>query len=1063
MGRAQRRPISTNALSTTPDMPLEPGQLVRHIDDPAKTGTVTKQTRERSSGLQYRVNWNSAFGWHFEGELEVVDLDDDGDVYELIRQGRYGRVDDLRRLLTHVHLEGRLSNVVYAMGLTQTDFYPHQYKPLLTLLDSPVNGLLIADEVGLGKTIEAGLIWTELRARYDMRRLLVVCPAMLKDKWRSELTSRFGLEARIVNAADLLQDLESGQSREAAWIVSYQGIRAPRGWSSDEAESSQRSARARLADFLDDHVDEETLLDLVIFDEAHYMRNAETAAWRTGRLLCEVSKHQVMLSATPINLGSDDLYNMLRLLDPDHFGHVDDFRNVVAANKPVIAASDIVRRPSSDASSILEAMQEIKSSRYFVQSERVDRLLEQASLVRQWTNEKRVEFAAKVERLNLLAHIVSRTRKREVQTERVLRDVTVFDVDMSPIEAELYVAITEGTREYASANGIKHGFLLSMPQRMMASSPVALLRTWRDEAADPDALAIASDEADEDEERIQTESGTLKGYLARRALRSFDADDLAGQDTKFTSLKDALHRFVAEDSADKAILFTTFRGTARYLVERLSAEGIRAMLLMGGAEFDKEEVVDAFRAARDCRVLVCTDVAAEGVDLQFSRLVINYDLPWNPMRIEQRIGRIDRIGQESKRILIWNFVHKDTIDARILSRLSQRIGIFESTLGETEEILGEVKRLEDVLLSRHLTPAEEEALIAVAEVAIENIRKKQEELEREAIQLVAHGQQLLAQIEAARGEGKGITREDLIRYVHGYLATVEGCQFTAVRGVPDTFEIGLGSRLAAELDGFLRERHLVGKTALSTGLTRRCRFTDKIAERSKPGEEVVHRFHPIIRFLSQKTEESSSRYPLYAAKVVTDCVEPGRYALAARVASFAGLKEGDHLLASAVSLDRTTPVGDAAAEALLDSVRSRASDWPTAAEDVATEVGLAATEKCEDILDERYEALKDEKRREHEDRASVLGQLLDDHIRKKREGFENRIAKHERAALESADSARARRRRGLANAERTKLEKFLARMDTEREGLEIKRESFSVSPRDTCVLFVDVKAEECGS
>src|SRR5690606_18246200 len=152
-----------------------------------------------------------------------------------------------------------------------------------------------------------------------------------------------------------------------------------------------------------------------------------------------------------------------------------------------------------------------------------------------------------------------------------------------------------------------------------------LLRTWRDEAADPDALAIASDEADEDEERIQTESGTLKGYLARRALRSFDADDLVGQDRKFTSLKEALHRFVAEDSADKAILFTTCRGAARYLVERLSAEGIRAMLLMGGAEFDKEEVVDAFRAASDCRVLVCTDVAAEGVDLQFSRLVINYD------------------------------------------------------------------------------------------------------------------------------------------------------------------------------------------------------------------------------------------------------------------------------------------------------------------------------------------------------------------------------------------------------------------------------------------------------
>ncbi len=136
---------------------------------------------------------------------------------------------------------------------------------------------------------------------------------------------------------------------------------------------------------------------------------------------------------------------------------------------------------------------------------------------------------------------------------------------------------------------------------------------------------------------------------------------------------------MAEDRDAKAIVFTTFRGTARYLVERLSAENVEAGLLMGGAEFDKEAVVSAFREDRNCRVLVCTDVAAEGVDLQFCRLVVNYDLPWNPMRIEQRIGRIDRIGQMSKRILVWNFVHKDTIDALIIARLAKRISAKQET------------------------------------------------------------------------------------------------------------------------------------------------------------------------------------------------------------------------------------------------------------------------------------------------------------------------------------------------------------------------------------------------
>lgn len=1039
-------------------MPWSPGQLVRHVDDPAKIGTVTDQTRLRASGPQYRVNWNGRLDWHYEEELIKAELADD-DTHELIREGRYGRVDDLRRLLTHVHLAGRLANVVYAMGLTQTDFYPHQYKPLLTLLDSPVDGLLIADEVGLGKTIEAGLIWTELRARYNMRRLLVVCPAMLREKWRFELSSRFGLDARIVDAAELLQELDSSEHRERAWIISYQGIRIPGGWDSTDSETPRRPVRARLADLLYRHADGESLLDLVIFDEAHYMRNEGTGAWRTGSLLRDVSAHQVMLSATPINLGSDDLFNLLRLLDPDHFEFPDDFRNVVEANRPVIAASDVVRNPSSDARRIMDATYRIKSSRYFEKSERVDRLIEEAEAVDQWTNEKRVEFAAKIERLNLIAHIVSRTRKREVQTERILRDVTVFEAEMSPIEAELYHAITEGTREYALKNGIEHGFLLSTPQRMVASSPAALLRTWREDVVDADAMAIASDEADEDEDRVRDASSGLKRYLASRVLREFDAGELTRQDSKFAELKDALRRFLAEDREDKAIVFTTFRGTARYLVSRLSAENVEAGLLMGGQEFDKEAVVNAFREHRTCRVLVCTDVAAEGVDLQFCRLVVSYDLPWNPMRIEQRIGRIDRIGQQSNRILVWNFVHKETIDALILTRLARRIGVFESALGETEEILGEVRHLENVLLSKHLTANEETRLVEEVALAIENSKRRQEELERQAIQLVAHGQQLLAQIEAARGEGKTVTRHDLIRYVDGYLRTIPGCRVVAAHGEPDTYDIGLSPGLAAELDEFVKKENLVGKTGLGSGQTRRCRFTERITEKPKFGEEIVHRFHPIVRFLSHKVENCEDPFPLYASRVIADGITPGRYAVMIRSVSFSGVKEEEHLLVTAIPLDRDTPLNTQIAEALLDTVRKSGVDWPTVAIDVTADAGVAAVERCEEVLKDYYRALKDEKQRENRDRADVLSQLLDDHVHKKCDGFEKRIAGHETYALLYGGSPDGKRRKGLANAERKKMENFLARMETRRATLVRKSEAFNADPRDIYVLLVEAVGE----
>lgn len=1039
-------------------MSWNPGQLVRHIDDPAKVGTVMDQTRQRASGLQYRVNWNGRLDWHYEEELIAVESGDD-DVYELIREGRYGRVDDLRRLLTHVHLAGRLANVVYAMGLTQTDFYPHQYKPLLTLLDSPVNGLLIADEVGLGKTIEAGLIWTELRARYDMRRLLVVCPAMLREKWRLELSSRFGLDARVVDAATLLQELDSSEHRERTWIVSYQGIRIPSGWDPAERDTPRRSMRARIADLLYRHADQEPLLDLVIFDEAHYMRNEDTGAWRTGSLLRDVSTYQLMLSATPINLGSDDLFNVLRLLDPDHFEYPEDFRNIVQANRPVIAASDAVRDPTSDADRILAAIREIKSSHWFERSERVDHLIDEAETVVEWTNERRVDIAAKLERLNLLAHIVTRTRKREVQAERVVRDATVFEADMSPVERELYRAITEGTREYALANGIEHGFLLSTPQRMVASSPAALLRVWRDDGLDADALAVAMDETDEDEERLRETESRLKGWLARRVLRDFDLGDLSRNDTKFAEFSQALKRFLSEDREAKAIVFTTYRPTARYVVDRLSADNVEAGLLMGGAGFDKEAVLTAFREDRNCRVLVCTDIVAEGMDLQFCRLVINYDLPWNPMRIEQRIGRIDRIGQRSKRILVWNFVHKDTIDALILARLAKRIGVFESTLGETEEILGQVRRLEDVLLSRYLTAEEEVLLIEEVALAIENDKRKQEELEREAIQLVAHGQQLLAQIETARGEGKTVTRHDLIRYVDGYLRKVSGCRFVAARGESDTFDIGLSPGVAAELDEFVRWENLVGKTGLGTGQTRRCRFTDKITEKPKPGEEIVHRFHPIVRFLSRKTEDEGDRFPLYASRVATGSAAADRYALMTRLASFSGVKEEEHLLIAATSLYRDPPLDDRQAETLLDSVRKSGGDWPTVAVDVVPEVVVAAVERCEEILRDRYEALKGEKRRENRDRADLLSQLLDDHVGKKRVGFEKRIVNHETFASLYGSSPDGKRRKGLANAERKKLEDFLARMETRRATLARKSESFSAETREICVLLVDVVRE----
>jgi len=183
------------------------------IDDPGRQGRLTGHVRERPDGKVFQVRWHdNTTSWVPEYDLQQASADPD-DVFSLLKNKRFGRLNDLRRNLTFVHLSGKLANVVYSMDTTNTDFYAYQYKPVLTFLESPAGGILIADEVGLGKTIEAGLIWTELRARYGARRLVVVCPAMLREKWCDELRERFGVDAVQLSASELVNELKRNKHR----------------------------------------------------------------------------------------------------------------------------------------------------------------------------------------------------------------------------------------------------------------------------------------------------------------------------------------------------------------------------------------------------------------------------------------------------------------------------------------------------------------------------------------------------------------------------------------------------------------------------------------------------------------------------------------------------------------------------------------------------------------------------------------------------------------------------------------------------------------------------------
>ena len=192
---------------------MKPGDKVRLKANPGRIGILGNETDGPESRRRVLVNFldgNEQFV--LEASLEKVEKETPGP-YAMIARGRYGRVDDLRGAVTYYRLSGKLANLIYSLNTTNTQFFAYQFKPVLHFLDSPCRGILIADEVGLGKTIEAGLIWTELRARMDARRLLVVCPAMLREKWQMELSDRFGVQAEIVDAADLLKKLQTVRER----------------------------------------------------------------------------------------------------------------------------------------------------------------------------------------------------------------------------------------------------------------------------------------------------------------------------------------------------------------------------------------------------------------------------------------------------------------------------------------------------------------------------------------------------------------------------------------------------------------------------------------------------------------------------------------------------------------------------------------------------------------------------------------------------------------------------------------------------------------------------------
>ncbi|RFC50803.1 MAG: Superfamily II DNA or RNA helicase, SNF2 family [Verrucomicrobia bacterium] len=929
------------------------GMRVRVIGAPERQGTIASAPRTNDGRCFVKVDFDG--GVRNNTPVENLEpLPSHWDVIEEVAAGRFQPPEGLRRNLLHEKLNGRLTEIIYSMDASKTNFLAYQFKPVLRLLESPTNSLLIADEVGLGKTIEAGLIWTELRAREAAQTLLVVCPPHLVTKWRVELKNRFGVDSVHANASMVLEKLAEAERHEGpgfALVASYHGLRPP----SDLDESTPGPA-AELARRLDAWADaDEPFLDLLIMDEAAIMRNDNSQISKLGGLLAPVAKHKVYLSATPLHTRSANLHTLLRRLDPDTFGDRHNFEAILQANEPLVNLRRVILSGRSTKAELLAGIDTAQRSPLLTGNNTLAALRTRVAGEENLSDPKiRAELAHQSERANLLSYIVTRSRKRDVEQHPVVREVNTVSVNLRPEEQAFYDDVTKLVHRYTDERGLSAGFLTVMPQRQVASSMAAACRRLqaveaanRDDDLSPDSWNSNTTPAGP---LIQSLQEWLAGRHSARWLRDHDS--------KYTCFRNAIVQYWADHPNHKVVLFAYFKPTLYYLAERLREEGIASLMLTGDEAGDTQAIVDEFAKPESARILLSSEVGGEGLDLQFASVLVNYDLPWNPMVVEQRIGRIHRIGQKADRIVVINMICAGTVDERIYDRLYSRLDLFRRTLGDLEAVIGPViNELTRDLLSHRLDPQQQSKRIDSTAVALEGNLLLEEELEKNASVLAAYGDFVINQIAAAHQRGEWIKAEDLETYVLGFFRN--SFPATRIQGLDPhlrLFEFELDTLALHEFDAYLGLHRLRSQSRIATPGRRRVVFDHRIFIKPPPHTELVHQAHPLIRFISYYLRMRRAVQPVAVAAEIARELAPagipsGLYAFVSQRWSVEGMRSYDRLHHEVINLETMRPFEEDAHAAALVEIAA-ALGYPAAAAPMPGEELLSIlTQVVQDLED----------------------------------------------------------------------------------------------------------------
>ena len=512
---------------------------------------------------------------------------------------------------------------------------PHQLHVLNRAMETNNIRYILADDVGLGKTLEAGMIIRELKSRGLVSRILVVCPTGLVTQWASEMQEKFHEKFQVILPSDYdtirrLTDNDDvyGQFDQViSPMDSIKPIEKHAGWSEEKVEKYNEE---RIYSIINSG------WDLIIIDEAHRVAGSsgEVARYKLGNLLAQASPYLLLLSATPHNGKTEPFLRLIRLLDADAFPN----------------AKSIVREQ--------------------------------------------------------VAPFLIRTEKREaidnngnlLFKNRIMHLVTISWDDRNNMQRELYEMVgsyVAKTYNKALRNRKKNMcliFLLIIMQRMVTSSTAAIRQSLeRRLNVLLEQRTCVGNLREEDLDELNIEDGVEDALEAISLDMELEIEELKqiislakqaqfqNQDAKVEPLLNEIDAILSEDRTQKVIIFTEFVATQTYLQELLVNRDYTVTILNGGMSIDERNAaMQEFKTSTS--IFISTDAGGEGLNLQFANIIINYDLPWNPMKIEQRCGRVDRIGQQ-RDVHIYNFIVGETVENRVREVLEEKLSVILKEMG----------------------------------------------------------------------------------------------------------------------------------------------------------------------------------------------------------------------------------------------------------------------------------------------------------------------------------------------------------------------------------------------